>query len=152
MPPASCPGSAAAGSSGHRNAAESTSTPQSTLATTTPAPVSASAGLRRTSVAHVPGKAGPAGSSGGNGRLEPGTEDARCLDADDLGTCPDRDDIPRADPAGRYRAEAGDDPHAGDLDPRPGKPDDRLEHPVAVRSRLGPQQLPQCRVHDALGS
>ena len=47
---------AAAGSPGHRNAAESTSTPQSTAATTTPAPVSPSPGLRRTSVGRTSGQ------------------------------------------------------------------------------------------------
>ena len=90
---------------------------------------------------------GQAGRIGG--RLESGTEAARRLDADDFGPRPDRDDVPRPDPAGRHRAEAGDDPHVRDLDPRPGEPDDRLDHPVAVGPRLGPQQFPQGRVHGA---
>ena len=35
--------------------------------------------------------------------------------------------------------------------PGPGQPDDRLEHPVAIGSRLGPQQFPQRGIHDVPG-
>ena len=116
-------------------------------ATTTPAPVRVERGA-----APDVGRAGTRLSRTGNlgrGRLESGTEAARRLEADDIGPGPHRDNVPGPDPACRDRAEAGDHPHVGDLDSRPGEPmiasmiPGRRRfppRPAAIPTRPGPRQ------------
>ena len=112
---------------------------------TTPAPVGVSDGGRRRSVGSGRKSVGgpPDGSAAGS---QPGLRLRAALRLTTSG-CAGRDHVACRNPAGRHGAETRDDVDCRDLDCRPREPDDRFNHPVAVR--LGLRLFPQSRVHHA---